>query len=218
MSEPDPEFGNLRPRRALERDLQQTKRELATAYDELQSTVKALEMANEELRTTNEELEATNEALGSTNEVLETMSRTLQSANEELDSMKDALRDRTDETVQANSFLGSVLSGIEQGVIVVDRTLRVIAWSRRAADLWGLCEEEVEGEHLLNLDIGIPVQRLRDPIRQILAGSTVDDLELEGRDRRGKPIEVQIAFVLLQNRPDAEKPDGAILLVSQRSR
>jgi two-component system CheB/CheR fusion protein len=176
--------------------------------------VEELETTNEELQTTNEELETTNEELQSTNEELETMNEELQSTNEELETMNDELRERTDETLQANSFLGSVLSGIEQGVIVVDRTLRVVAWSRRATDLWGLRDDEVEGEHLLNLDIGVPVQRLRDPIRQILAGSSVDDLELEGHDRRGKPVRLQIAFAGLQNRPDAEEPDGAILLVS----
>ena len=128
--------------------------------------------------------------------------------------MNDELRERTDETLQANSFLGSVLSSIHQGVIVVDKTLRVVAWSRRAADLWGLRDDEVEGEHLLNLDIGIPVQRLRDPVRRIVAGSAVEDLELEGHDRRGKPTRVRIAFAPLQNRPDTDEPDGAILLVS----
>jgi two-component system CheB/CheR fusion protein len=200
--------------RALEDDLERARRELETAYEELQSTVEELETTNEELQSTNEELETTNEELQSTNEELETMNEELQSTNEELETMNDELRERTDETLQANTFLGSVLSGIQQGVIVVDRTLRVVAWSRRAADLWGLRDDEVEGEHLLNLDIGIPVQRLRDPIRRVLAGSPVDDLALDGHDRRGKPVLVHIAFASLQNRPDAEEPDGAILLVS----
>jgi two-component system CheB/CheR fusion protein len=200
--------------RALEEDLERARRELETAYEELQSTVEELETTNEELQSTNEELETTNEELQSTNEELETMNEELQSTNEELETMNDELRERTDETLQVNSFLGSVLSGIQQGVIVVDRALRVVAWSRRAADLWGLRDDEAEGEHLLNLDIGIPVQRLRDPIRQTLAGSPVDDLELDGHDRRGKPVRVRIAFASLANRPDAEEPDGAILLVS----
>ncbi|MFL5914272.1 MAG: CheR family methyltransferase [Gaiellaceae bacterium] len=200
--------------RALEDDLERARRELETAYEELQSTVEELETTNEELQSTNEELETTNEELQSTNEELETMNEELQSTNEELETMNDELRERTDETLQANSFLGSVLSGIRQAVIVVDRTLRVVAWSRRATDLWGLRDVEVEGEHLLNLDIGLPVQRLRDPIRRVVAGSGVPDLELEGHDRRGKPVRVKIAFAPLQNRPDAEEPDGAILLVS----
>ena len=200
--------------RALEEDLHRARRELETAYEELQSTVEELETTNEELQSTNEELETTNEELQSTNEELETMNEELQSTNEELETMNDELRERTDETLLANSFLASVLSGIHQAVIVVDRTLRVVAWSRRTTDLWGLRDDEVEGEHLLNLDVGIPVQRLRDPVRLILAGSAADDLELDGHDRRGKPVRVRVAFAPLQNRPDAEQPDGAILLVS----
>jgi two-component system CheB/CheR fusion protein len=200
--------------RALEADLERARRELETAYEELQSTVEELETTNEELQSTNEELETTNEELQSTNEELETMNEELQSTNEELETMNDELRDRTDETLQANSFLGSVLSGIQQGVVVVDRTLKIVAWSRRATELWGLRDDEVEGEHLLNLDIGIPVQRLRDPIRRILAGSEAEELQLEGHDRRGKPVQVRVAFAALQNRPEAEEPDGAILLIT----
>jgi two-component system, chemotaxis family, CheB/CheR fusion protein len=200
--------------RALEEDLERARRELETAYEELQSTVEELETTNEELQSTNEELETTNEELQSTNEELETMNEELQSTNEELETMNDELRDRTDETLQANSFLGSVLSSVEQGVVVVDRGLRVLAWSRRATEVWGLRDDEVEGEHLLNLDIGVPVQRLRDPIRRIVSGAEAPDLEFDGHDRRGKPVHGRIAFAPLRNRPDAEEPDGAILLIS----
>jgi two-component system CheB/CheR fusion protein len=142
------------------------------------------------------------------------MNEELQSTNEELETMNDELRERTDETLQANSFLGSVLYGIQQGVVVVDRTLRVLAWSRRATDLWGLRDDEVEGEHLLNLDIGIPVQRLRDPIRRVLAGEQAGDVELDGHDRRGKPVRVRIGVAPLDGVPGTEEPLGAILLVS----
>jgi two-component system CheB/CheR fusion protein len=200
--------------RALEDDLERAKRELETAYEELQSTVEELETTNEELQSTNEELETTNEELQSTNEELETMNEELQSTNEELETMNDELRERTDETLQANSFLASVFSGIQQGVVVVDRTLRILAWSRRATDLWGLRDDEVEGEHLLNLDIGIPVQRLREPIRDVLAGEKEAMVELDGHDRRGKPVHVQIGVAPLESLPGAEEPFGAILLVS----
>jgi two-component system CheB/CheR fusion protein len=200
--------------RAMEEDLERAKRELETAYEELQSTVEELETTNEELQSTNEELETTNEELQSTNEELETMNEELQSTNEELETMNDELRDRTDETLHANTFLASVLSSIHQGVVVVDRGLRIVAWSRRAADLWGLRDDEVEGENLLNLDIGLPVQRLREPIRHVFSGNEAAEIELDGHDRRGKPVHVRISFAPLRNRPDAEEPDGAILLVS----
>jgi two-component system CheB/CheR fusion protein len=200
--------------RALEDDLERAKRELETAYEELQSTVEELETTNEELQSTNEELETTNEELQSTNEELETMNEELQSTNEELETMNDELRERTDETLQANSFLASVLSGIQQGVVVVDRTLRILAWSRRATDLWGLRDDEVEGEHLLNLDIGIPVQRLRDPIRRVLAGERAAEIELEGHDRRGKPVQVRVGVAPLESLPGTDEPFGAVLLVT----
>src|SRR5262249_50901357 len=158
-----------------------------TAYEELQSTVEELETTNEELQSTNEELETTNEELQSTNEELETMNEELQSTNEELETMNDELRERTDETLHANAFLGSVLSSIHTAVVVVDAAFRIVAWSRRATELWGLRPDEVEGEHLLNLDIGIAVARLRDPIRRALSGEAGEELVLEGHDRRGKP-------------------------------
>ena len=207
-------YVDMTEHRALEDNLERAKRELETAYEELQSTVEELETTNEELQSTNEELETTNEELQSTNEELETMNEELQSTNEELETMNDELRERTDETLQANSFLGSVLSGIQQGVVVVDRTLRVLAWSSRTTDLWGLRDDEVEGENLLNLDIGIPVQRLRDPIRRVLAGEGAAEIELEGHDRRGKPVRVRVEVAPLESLPGADGTYGAILLVS----
>jgi two-component system CheB/CheR fusion protein len=207
-------FVDATEQRVLHEDLQHARRELETAYEELQSTVEELETTNEELQSTNEELETTNEELQSTNEELETTNEELQSTNEELETMNDELRDRTDDTLQANTFLASVLSSIQQGVVVVDRGLHVVAWSRRVTDLWGLRDDEVEGESLLNLDIGIPVQRLREPIRNVFAGADAAVLELDGHDRRGKPVRVRIAFAPLHHRPEAEEPDGAILLVS----
>jgi two-component system CheB/CheR fusion protein len=204
--------------RAVEVDLERARRELETAYEELQSTVEELETTNEELQSTNEELETTNEELQSTNEELETMNEELQSTNEELETINDQMGERTDETLQANSFLASVLAGIQQGVVVVDRTLRVLAWSSRTTDLWGLRDDEVEGENLLNLDIGIPVQRLRDPIQRVLEGEQVADVEVDGHDRRGKPVRVRIEVAPLETLPGAEGTFGAILLVSAERR
>jgi len=163
-------FDDVTHARGLRSELEGAKRELETAYEELQSTVEELETTNEELQSTNEELETTNEELQSTNEELETMNEELQSTNEELETMNDELRERTDEALHANSFLGSILAGIHQSVVVVDKQLRVTAWSHAAAELWGLRAEEVQGEHLLNLDIGIPVGELLDPLRAALAG------------------------------------------------
>ena len=207
-------FGDVTPHRAMQLELEHARRELETAYEELQSTVEELETTNEELQSTNEELETTNEELQSTNEELETMNEELQSTNEELETMNDELRERTDEALRANSFLGSVLAGIHQSVVVVDKQLRVTAWSRAAAELWGLRADEVQGEHLLNLDIGIPVDRLHDSLRAVLAGEEPPSIELDGHNRRGQPVHVVVSFAQLQTHN--QEPDGVIVAMSAK--
>jgi two-component system CheB/CheR fusion protein len=205
-------FADVTRFRTLQDDLERARRDLETAYEELQSTVEELETTNEELQSTNEELETTNEELQSTNEELETMNEELQSTNEELEAMNDELRDRTDEALQANSFLGSVLWSIESGIVVVDRQLKVITWSSAATELWGLREEEVRGEHFLNLDFGLPVSGLRDPIRDVLRGESVAPIRLEGHNRRGQPIVCEISFTQLRTHLD--EVTGVILVMS----
>src|SRR4051795_9021199 len=134
--------------------------------------------ANKGVHFTTKGLETTNEELQSTNEELETMNEELQSTNEELETMNDELRDRTDEALHANAFLNSILWSIKQAVVVVDTQLRVTAWSNAATELWGLREHEVDGEHFLNLNIGLPVGELRDPLRNALAGNRQDTVTL----------------------------------------
>ena len=187
-------FADITRYRALQDDLERARRELESAYEELQSTVEELETTNEELQSTNEELETTNEELQSTNEELETMNEELQSTNEELEAMNDEMRERTDEALHANAFLSSILSSVHQSIVVVDQDLRIVAWSRAAADTWGLRADEVRGEHLLNLDIGIAADELRDPVRAVLAGEPQDDVVVRGHNRRGQAVECAISF------------------------
>ncbi|MBV8080809.1 MAG: PAS domain S-box protein [Actinobacteria bacterium] len=210
-------FVDTTAHRSLEEQLERARRELQAAYEELQSTVEELETTNEELQSTNEELETTNEELQSTNEELETMNEELQSTNEELETMNDEMRERTDETARANSFLGSVLASMQQAVVVVDRELRVLAWSEQAADLWGLRDDEVEGAHLLNLDIGLPVQELREPIRMVLGAKTVEPIALEGHNRRGQRVRYSAEFApLLARNPDDGAAGVIMLLTAER--
>src|SRR5581483_7400209 len=125
-------FIEVTPQRQLQQELDRSRAELDTAYEELQSTVEELETMNEELQSTNEELETIN----------------------------DELRQRTDELNDVNSYLESILTSLQTGVIVVNRDMRIQVWNQQATELWGLRSEEVEGEHLMNLDIGLPVDQL----------------------------------------------------------
>ena len=184
--------------RRLQQALEESKRDMETAYEELQSTVEELETTNEELQSTNEELETTNEELQSTNEELETIKEELQSTNEELETMNDDLNDRSLDLNQANAFLQGVLGSLEAGVVVVDGELVINAWNEAAHDLWGLRADEVIGKHLLNLDIGLPVAELRAPMRETINSGSPRNLTLPARNRRGRELHCRVNLMPLQ--------------------
>jgi two-component system CheB/CheR fusion protein len=205
-------FEDVTRRQRLQADLQQTARELETAYEELQSTHEELETTNEELQSTNEELETTNEELQSTNEELETMNEELQSTNEELETINNELRQRTNELNNTNAFLMSILTSLRSGVVMVDRQMNVLVWNRRAEDLWGLRGDEVKGQSLLNLDIGLPVEQL--PLPAILTGKAqYEEVMLTATNRRGKTIGCHITCTPFLNTQGG--CEGAVLLMEE---
>jgi two-component system, chemotaxis family, CheB/CheR fusion protein len=199
----------------LQKDVEQSKNELETAYEELQSTVEELETTNEELQSTNEELETTNEELQSTNEELETMNAELQSTNEELEAFNNEIALKTSELDETNAFLEGILGNMESGVVVVDQDLRVKSWNQRAEDLWGVRADEARSEHFLNLDIGLPVDRLRGPLRSVLAGDAADGpVVLEALTRKGRTIECTVRLNALHD--SERKTVGVILLMDEQ--
>ncbi|AIE83590.1 MCP methyltransferase, CheR-type with PAS/PAC sensor [Fimbriimonas ginsengisoli Gsoil 348] len=187
-------FEDVTQNKLLQNELLNFNQELETAYEEVQSTNEELQTTNEELQSTVEELETTNEELQSTNEELETMNEELQAANEELETINDELRKRSNELNRANSFLESILAGLRDGVIVLDHDLHVLAWNHRSEDLWGIRREEAAGKHLLNLDIGLPLEQLRQPIRACLATKEPQSITVDAINRRGRPLNCQVTF------------------------
>ena len=173
--------------RTLQEQLHRSHQELETVSEELQSSNEELETTNEELQSTVEELETTNEALQSTNEELETMNEELQSTNEELHTMNDELRQRGEDLNFVNSFLGSVLSGIREGLIVLDRDGQITAWNPAAEDLWGLRADEVQQKSFFSLDIGLPVDQLGPAFRGALGGEP-RVITVKATNRRGRTI------------------------------
>ena len=192
-------FHDVSEAKRLHDDLELANRQLESAYEELQSTSEELETTNEELQSTVEELETTNEELQSTNEELETMNEELQSTNDELQNINDQLRDSTAKLDNANGYLEAVLTSLRAGVAVLNRDLQVEIWNRRAEDLWGVRREEAVGQHLLNLDIGLPTDKLRPLIRQTLAdGGRPAEIYLDAVNRRGRGIRVRIECTALR--------------------
>jgi two-component system CheB/CheR fusion protein len=208
-------FADVTRHRRLQDELQRSRQDLETAYEELQAANEELETTNEELQSTNEELETTNEELESTNEELETMNEELQSTNEELQSINEELRQRTGELNEVNGFLESILTSLRVGVAVLDRDLRVQAWNRRAEALWGVRADEAEGKNFLNLEIGLPVDQLRQPIRACLVGERQDgEVRLPATNRRGRPITCQVIVSPL-TAADSRRTAGVILIFDE---
>jgi two-component system CheB/CheR fusion protein len=199
----------------LQAQLNRSRQDLETAYEELQSTNEELETTNEELQSTVEELETTNEELQSTNEELETMNEELQSSNEELQTINEELRQRGDDLNRSNGFLESILTGLRSGVVVLDRELHVIAWNPRAEDLWGLRADEVRSQNFLNLDIGLPTSQLRTQIRACLNGDG-DHMEqvVPATNRRGRSITCRVTVSPLNT--GNKEVRGVILLMDEQ--
>jgi two-component system CheB/CheR fusion protein len=173
--------------------------------------VEELETTNEELQSTNEELETTNEELQSTNEELETMNEELHSSNEELETMNEELRRRTLELNDVNAFLETILTTIGFAVAVLDREQHVQVWNGQAWDLWGLTSEEVEDKHLLSLDFGLPVEKLKPQLRAALTGeSDREEVVLAATNRRGRPFQCRVTVLPLARNRDGDG-SGVIL-------
>lgn len=208
-------FNDVSRSKRLQQELEHSNQELEMAYEELQSTNEELETTNEELQSSNEELETTNEELQSTNEELETMNEELQSSNEELQTLNEELHRRTEELNTVNTFLSSILTSLRGGVVVLDRDLRILIWNVKAEDLWGLRFDEVQGQHFLNLDIGLSVDSILPPIRNCIAGvkSESTDMILNAINRRGKAIQCRVTCTPLIDQQQTIQ--GAILLMEE---
>jgi two-component system CheB/CheR fusion protein len=188
-------FEDVTRYRKLQGELEYANRQLETANEELETT-------NEELQSTVEELETTNEELQSTNEELETMNEELQSMNDELHSGNDELRQESESVSSRADLLATVLASLRPGVAVLDERHRVVAWNASAEDLWGVREEEVVGQQLADLDIGLPVDRLTPLLRTDgHADGDHGELTVPAVNRRGRSIEVRVTISPLRTRP-----------------
>ncbi|HWQ18885.1 MAG TPA: CheR family methyltransferase [Methanotrichaceae archaeon] len=191
----------------LQEELEKSRRDLEKAYDEIRS-------ANEELETTNEELQSTNEELETMNEELQSTNEEFQSTNEELQTTNLELRRSTDELNRANSFLESVFKSLRKGVAVIDGKKNVLIWNKHAEDMWGLRADEVLGQGIFKLDIGLPIARLHDPVVRALDEGGTEKLALEAVNRRGKKTDVSVEVLPLIG--PGRDVRGAILLMEDQ--
>ena len=201
----------------LQQQLDDSQVELEMAHRELRSTNEALETTNEQLHSTVEELETTNEELQSTNEELETMNEALQGTNEELQAINDELRVRSESLNDVSAFLESMFASLRSGLAVLDRELRVIVWNRQAEDLWGVRAEEAERMAFLELDIGLPLAPLTQPLRACLGGMLEShESLLPAHNRRGRAIVCRTTLYPLLAKGN-DLPRGVIVMMDAQS-
>lgn len=145
------------------------------------------------------------------------MNEELQSTNQELETMNEELRHRSVELNDTNTVLDIVLSRIGLAVIVLDRKQNIRIWNSQARELWGLSAEEVEGENLFSLDIGLPAEQLRPQLRAIFAGtSDREEVTLGAVNRRGRRFDAQVTFLRLGGL-EGDGPGAAIMMIDGES-
>jgi two-component system, chemotaxis family, CheB/CheR fusion protein len=198
----------------LKEELQQSNLELEATNEKLQSANEELETTNEELQSTNEELETTNEELQSTNQELKTINEELQSTNKELQTINDELQERTHDLNRSNAFLNSILASVKTGAIVIDDKFTILSWNEEAENLWGLRSEEVKGQSLWTLNIGLPVEQMRDPLRNCLTRATErQESVISAMNRRGQTIPCRLSYnPLMGHKNDIQ---GVIILMEE---
>src|SRR5207249_10040161 len=108
----------------------------------------------------------------------------------------------------------AILGSLRVGVIVMDRSLKVLEWNRQAEQLWGLRADEARGEQFMELDIGLPVQKLKGTIHACMSGETQSqEAVLDATNRRGKRMSCQVTCSpLLGPEPEIQ---GVILMIEE---
>ncbi|MBD2740084.1 PAS domain S-box protein [Coleofasciculus sp. FACHB-1120] len=194
------------------KQLQSSKQRLQLLDEQLQATVealaksdRALEDKNHDWLVVNEQLQAAIAQAKSTVDSLEARDGDLQVKSEQLDTRNEELRLTTEELRlssqdlnEANAFLKSIFTSLPGGIAVLNQELNIQVWNLQAEDLWGLRSHEIQGQHFLNLELGLPIEQLRQPIQSCLAGeSEHHEQTLDALNRRGRTIQCKVTCMPL---------------------
>lgn len=161
---------------AFAREIERLERELLSSQDTLRRSMADLEQANEELEASSEELQASSEELQSSNEELEASNEELQATNEELGTLNQQLRTRSDELERLNTDLENIQSSLSQGMVIVDRQLRITRFSPLAVRVFGLVESDI-GQPLIGVPTTVPLPELREALLAVVHGEERRSIE-----------------------------------------
>ncbi len=161
---------------AFDQEIERLERELLTSQDSLRRSLAELEQANEELEASSEELQASSEELQSSNEELEASNEELQATNDELGTLNQQLGARSQDLEQLNVDLENIQTSLSQGMVIVDRQLRISRFSPLAVRVFGLVDSDI-GQTLLGVPTTVPLPGLREALQAVVDGEPRRSLE-----------------------------------------
>ena len=92
----------------------------------------------------------------------------------------------------------NMLNAEALAVAVVDRNQQIQVWNGQARELWGVSPDEAEGQHLMALDIGLPLDQVRPYVRSALTdGAGREEIVLQATNRRGRAFQCRVTFLPL---------------------
>jgi two-component system CheB/CheR fusion protein len=161
---------------AFDSEIERLEKELLASQTSLRQSLAELEAANEELEASSEELQASSEELQSSNEELESSNEELQATNEELGTLNEQLRARSDELQLLSNDRENIQTSLNQGMVIVDRQLRVTRYSPLAVRVFALVEDDL-GQPLVTVPTTVPIPGLREALEAVVAGESRRTLE-----------------------------------------
>ena len=158
------DFSHIEIVRALEEELQDTRRSL-------QASILNLKSANEEMQTTNEELIASNEELQSTNEELH-------SVNEELYTVNSEHQRKIAELTELTDDMDNLLDSLHVDTIFLDRKLRVRKFTLGISNSFRLLPQDI-GRDFESFNHDLNIKNLIESIRGVIDSEVAHEQEVQ---------------------------------------
>jgi two-component system CheB/CheR fusion protein len=115
-----------------------------------------------------------------------------------------------------NAYVSSILTSVRVAVVVVDPDSTIRVWNRRAEDFWGLRADEAVGQPFQNLEIGLPVERLKGAVRACIDGrSEAEEVVVEAVNRLGRAMLCRVSVAPFRGGAGSEV-NGAVLVMEEQ--
>ena len=209
-TEPAPDIPLVQRDPLLDREMQRLERELLASQESLRTSLEELESTNEELQASSEELQASSEELQSSYEELETSNEELEATNEELTNVNQELRLRGEELDGLNVELENIQASVNQGMVLVDRDLRVRRFTPLAVRVFALTDADI-GASLLSVPTTVDMTGFAEALHTVVGGGERRSVETGGSGQPAYLIQV------LPYRDSTEGRRGAIVTLTDVS-